>query len=133
MQISVEKRPLEAIETEALVLFLSEGQKQERVDQAYPGLFGSEFSGKPLELALLHRPAGFQAKRVLLAGLGKQERVTPADWRHAAGVALRHLKSRSIRDAVVSVDSASAAEAATEGAILGDFEPDVYKSEKKDS
>jgi leucyl aminopeptidase len=133
MQISVEKRPIEAIETEALVLFLCEGQKQEKVDQAYPGLFGGEFSGKPLEMALVHRPAGFQAKRVLLAGLGKQERVSAADWRKAAGAAVRHLKSRSIREAVLAVDTVQAAEAAAEGAILGNYDPDVYKSDKKDS
>jgi leucyl aminopeptidase len=133
MQIAVEKRPTGAIETEALVVFLCEGQKQETIDQAYPGLFGGEFSGKPLELALLHRPSGFEAKRVLLAGLGKQEKVSAADWRKVAGAAVRHLKSRSIGEAVLAVDTASAAEAAVEGAILGDYEPDVYKSDKKDA
>src|SRR5262250_2162195 len=115
MQISSARRPIESIDIEALVLFPSEGQKQEKIEQAYPGLFGGEFSGKPLELALLHRPAGFQAKRVLLAGLGKQ-----ADWRKAAGAAIRHLKSRSIREAVLAVDTAQSAEAVVEGAILGD-------------
>jgi leucyl aminopeptidase len=132
MEIFVEKRPLDGIDTEALVLFLSEGQKQAKIDEAYPGLFGTEFSGKPLELTLLHRPAGFQARRVLLAGLGKQERVTPADWRKAAGAAVRHLRSRSVREAVLAVDSAPAAEAVTEGAILGDYDPDLYKSDKSD-
>jgi leucyl aminopeptidase len=133
MEVSVEKRPLDAIDTEALVLFLSEGQKQAKIDEAYPGLFGTEFSGKPLELTLLHRPAGFQAKRVLLAGLGKQERVTPADWRKAAGAAVRHLRARSVREAVLAADSAPAAGAVTEGAILGDYDPDLYKSDKKDA
>src|SRR5439155_815935 len=132
MQISVEKRPVEAIESEALVLFLCEGQKHERVEQAYPELFaGGEVSGKALELTLLHHPAGFAAKRLLLVGLGKQERVAAADWRKAAGAATRFLRSRSIREAAFWADSAPAAEAVVEGAILGDYDPDAYKSDKK--
>src|SRR6476646_3379530 len=131
MQISVDKRPIEAINTEALVLFLSEGQKPEDVEKAYPELLSSgEIAGKPLELTLLHHPAGLKAKRILLAGLGKQARVTPADWRRAAGAAIRHLKSRKIREAVFSAADAAAAEAIVEGAILGDYEPDTYKSER---
>jgi leucyl aminopeptidase len=133
MQISTDKRPVEAIESEALVLFVFEGQKPEAVERAYPDLFTSgEVAGKALELTLLHSPAGFQAKRLLLAGLGKQEKVTPADWRKAAGAAVRHLKSRSVKEVAFAVDGAPAAEAVVEGAILGDYEPDVYKSEKKD-
>jgi leucyl aminopeptidase len=132
MQVSVEKQPAEAIETEALVLFLSEGEKQEKIGQIYPGLMGSEFSGKPMELTLLHKPQGFRAKRLLLVGLGKPERIGPADWRKAAGAAVRYLKSRSIREAVLSAETDENAKAVAEGAILGDYEPDVYKSDKKD-
>src|SRR5207253_8756414 len=134
MQISLEKRPVEAIESEALVLFLWEGQKHEGVQQVYPELFESgEFSGKALQLTLLHHPAGFAAKRLLLVGLGKQEQVSAANWREAAGAAIRFLRSRSIREAAFSVDSAASAEAVTEGAILGDYEPDVYKSDNKEA
>jgi leucyl aminopeptidase len=131
MQISVDKRPIEAIESEALVLFVFEGQKPESVEKAYPELFAAgEVAGKPLELTLLYHPVGLKAKRLLLAGLGKQERTTPAEWRKAAGAAVRHLKSRKVREAVFAVADAAAAEAVVEGAILGDYEPDAYKSDK---
>jgi leucyl aminopeptidase len=131
MQISVEKRPIEAMETEALVLFLFEGQQPESMNKAYAELFTSgEVAGKRLELTLLHQPANLKAKRLLLAGLGKQERSSPDDWRRAAGAAVRHLKSRSIREAAFVADDAATAEAVVEGAILGDYEPDAYKSDK---
>src|ERR1051326_1866333 len=126
MQITVDKRPIEAIETEALVLFLGEGQKPPQLEKAYAEIFTSgEVAGKALELTLLHQPAGMKAKRILLVGLGKQ-----SDWRKAAGAAVRHLKSRKVREAAIAVDSAAAAEAAVEGAILGDYEPDAYKSDR---
>jgi leucyl aminopeptidase len=129
MQITIDNRPIETIPTEALVLFLREGEKDEALERAYPGLFSSgEVTGKPLELTLLHHPAGFQAKRLLLVGLGKQP-----DLRKAAGAAVRHLKSRSIREATFRLGAAPDAEPVVEGAILGDYEPDVYKSEKKDA
>jgi leucyl aminopeptidase len=66
-------------------------------------------------------------------GLGKQERVGSAELRKAAGAAVRYLRSRSIQEAALWVDSAAAAEAVTEGAILGDYDPDIYKSDKKDA
>ena len=126
MQITVDKRPLEGIETDVLVLFFAEGQKPPAVEKSYPELFASgEAAGKPLELTLLHHPPGMKARRLLLAGLGKQP-----DFRKAAGAAVRHLKARKIREAVFAVDDAAAAEAAVEGAILGGYEPDAYKSEK---
>jgi leucyl aminopeptidase len=126
MKIAIDKQPIEMIETEALVLFLSEGERPERLDAE---LFSSgEVTGKALELTLLHRPAGFLAKRLLLVGLGKA-----AGLRKASGAAVRHLKSKSIREATFVLSSPGQAEAVVEGAILGDFEPDVYKSEKKDA
>src|SRR3981081_1933253 len=57
-----------------------------------------EFSGKALDVALLHRPAGLQARRLLLVGGGKPDKFTPAMLRKAAGTALRHLKSKSSRN-----------------------------------
>jgi leucyl aminopeptidase len=124
MQLKVDRRPVESIETEALVLYVAEGEKPAGVD---PELFSSgEVTGKALELTLIHHPAGFRAKRLLLVGMGKGE----TDPRKAAGAAIRHLKSRSIREAAFAVGSGNI-EPVVEGAILGDYEPDVYKSDRK--
>src|SRR5206468_6848377 len=96
-----------------------------------------EFSGKPFEMALLHKPAGLKARRLLLVGCGKAGAFTASTLRRAAGAALRHLKSKSSRDIAMLLDpdfaEAESVAAAVEGAILGDFEPDALKSDKKDA
>jgi len=46
-----------------------EGQKNGRFAELTSDLYESkEFTGKPLDLALLHRPAGLKARRLLLIG-----------------------------------------------------------------
>ncbi|MBX5494212.1 MAG: leucyl aminopeptidase [Bryobacteraceae bacterium] len=94
-----------------------------------------EFAGKPFEMALLHRPAGLRAKRLLAIGCGSQEKFTAADLRKVTGAALRSLKAKASRDICIALDSAFASpefvSAAVEGAILGDFEPDQRKTDPK--
>ncbi len=95
-----------------------------------------EFTGKLLESAQLHRPAGLKAKRLLVIGGGKADKFTSVELRKLAGAALRLLKSKGARDIGLALDpefaSSEHVSAAVEGAILGDFEPDRYKTEKKD-
>ena len=52
-----------------------------------------EFSGKALEIAILHRPAGLKAKRLVLAGGGKREKFDAAELRKLIGAVVRSLKS----------------------------------------
>jgi leucyl aminopeptidase len=91
-----------------------------------------EFKGKPAELTLLHNPAGFAAKRVLLAGCGKADAFDAAALRRTIGAAVRHLKSKSIRNVAIDLGTGDIA-AAVEGAILGDFEPDRLKTDPEKS
>src|SRR6266478_1552709 len=130
---------IETIECDALVMVAFEGQRgtDDRLLSSVAELYESkEFSGKAMEVALLHRPAGLKARRLLLVGGGKPEAFTAATLRRAAGTALRHLKSKSARDIAMLLDSSFAGPehvaAAVEGAILGDYEPDVLKSDKTD-
>ena len=93
-----------------------------------------EFRGKPNDISILHRPTGLTAKRILLAGCGKREASSVADAiRRAAGAAVRHLQSKSIRDAALWLDAnlhdPGIVSAAVEGAILGQWEPDVHKTD----
>ena len=86
MQITIERRPLEQIEADALVVPVFEGRKEERFgagDLADAG----EVAGKPLELTLLHHVPGIAATRVLLAGAGKPEKFDSAELRKVAGAA----------------------------------------------
>ncbi len=135
MQTSFEHKPLEQIETGALIVPVFEGKKEERFGAG--ALFDSgEVAGKPLEMTLLHHPPGIAAERVLLAGAGKPGKFDPAEMRKLAGAALRHLKSKSVKTMALALEAACAspefAGAAVEGAILGDYEPDRYKTGEDD-
>jgi leucyl aminopeptidase len=132
MQIATEQGPLQQVETDALIIPVFEGKKEERFGAA--GLADSgEITGKSQEFTLLHNPAGTTARRVLLVGAGKPDKFDTAEMRKLSGAAVRHLKSRSMKRISLllegTYDTPEFAGAAVEGAILGEFEPDRYKSE----
>jgi len=145
MDIRIVTQPARQIETEALVTCVFE--KDDRIegvvaelDQETAGRIkaladGGELTGKSLEMTLVHNPPGLAAQRLLLVGAGKPEKFTLADLRRAAGAALRHLKSRGVKQltflAQEAYRDAAAAQAVTEGLVLADFESDKYKSDKK--
>jgi leucyl aminopeptidase len=97
-----------------------------------------EFKAAANETLLLHAPAGLKAKRLLIVGLGKKGKATVHTVRNAAGTAVRYTKPRAIRELVFALPDDSIgplnamARAAAEGAIVGDFDPDTYRSERKD-
>jgi len=97
---------------------------------------GGEVSGKMFEATLLHRPAKLKAKRLLLLGGGKARDFTSSELRKLAGVAARFLKPKGIRSfaflAPEGMASEEAVKAIVEGALVGDFDPDTYKSDRKD-
>ncbi len=136
MQIHLDEKPVESLECDALVALTFEGKPNDRLKDALSEVYSSgEVAGKMFEMTLVHHPAGFKAKRLLLAGAGPAEKFTSAELRRVSGAALRHLKSRSLRNIAILLDAGFSAaehvEAAVEGAMLGDYEPDRYKSEKK--
>src|SRR5690348_10297210 len=96
-----------------------------------------EVTGKSLESTLLHHPAKLNAKRLLLLGGGKANKFSSSDLRKLAGVAVRSLKSKSLRSfAFVVPDKTIAPDEAVktivEGAFIGNFDSDTYKSDRKD-
>ncbi len=101
-------------------------------------LTSGEFKGGANETLLLHAPAGLAARRLLLVGVGKLAKATAHSVRNAAGTATRFAKPRGIRElAFVLPDAetlagADCVRAAVEGAFVGDFDPDTYKSDRKD-
>jgi len=105
-------------------------------DAAAEVIGGSEVSGKLLEANLLHRPGRLKAKRLLLLGGGKARSFTAFELRRVAGTAARFLKPKGIRSfafvAPESVPAEEAVKAIIEGAWVGDFDPDTYKSDRKD-
>jgi len=145
MQMTLETKPFAALETDALVSYVFEENDpvQSRIaeiDQAANGLLrklakSGELTGKTLEFTLIHAPAGLKAARLLLVGAGKREQFTGATLRKIAGAALRHLKSRSVKQFAFLVRendaTEDAAQATTEGLLAANFEADKYKTDKK--
>ena len=99
-------------------------------------LASGEMTGKPFESNLLHKPAGLKAKRLLLISGGAAKKFTSYDLRRIAGAAVRTLKSRGIRSFAFitppSIPAEEAVRAIVEGALVGNFDPDYYRSDRKD-
>ena len=131
MQTTIEQKPLEQIEADALIVPVFEGVRETRFG-AGDLCDSGEIAGKPLEFTLLHHAPGSAAKRVLLAGAGKAEKFDTAEMRKLAGAAVRYLKPKGVKRIAIAVASpyagADFVSAAVEGAILGDYEPDRYKT-----
>jgi leucyl aminopeptidase len=112
--------------------------KDAALEKAVADLVSSgEVTGKAYETALLHRPQGLKAKRLLVVGAGKAKSFGHAEVRKAAGSAIRALKPKTIKScAFVVPDLASGAEDAVrtivEGALVADFDPDTYRSDRRD-
>ena len=99
-------------------------------------LASGELAGKPFELNLLHKPASVKAKRLLLVSGGSAKKFSSYDLRRLAGAAVRSLKTRGIRSfafiAPPSIPAEDAVRAIVEGAHVGNFDPDYYRSDRKD-
>src|SRR5258708_5695478 len=145
MQIILDTKPYATLETDALVSYVFEDTDPIQgtladIDKSANGLLrklasSAEFTGKPLEMTLIHAPAGLKATRLLLVGAGKRDKFDVATLRKIAGAALRYLKSRSVKQFAFLVRendlNEDSAQAIAEGAIAANFETDKYKSDKK--
>jgi len=140
---------LSEVETECLVVIaLDHGEKQENVgrlatkdtaiEKAATELISSgEITGKAFETVLLHHPAGMKAKRLLVVGGGKAKTFTSAEVRKAAGTAVRYLRSKMIKSCAFALPELAsgaddAARVVVEGAYVADFDPDTYRTDRKD-
>ena len=143
-----------AVETECLVAVVLDRSEPNRGAKDKPDIFvasadktvqdaaseiiaSGEVTGKMLETTLLHHPAKLKAKRLLLLGGGKAKAFSAFELRRLAGSAVRTLKSKRIRSfAIVAPENGITAEEAVkaivEGAFVGNFESDTYKSDRKD-
>jgi len=136
------------VQTECLVLVaLDHGDKDkpdaklEAADSALRQaaadvLATGDVTGKIFETTLVHNPPKLKAKRLLIVGGGKAKNFSSYELRRVAGAAVRSLKPRSIRSFAIvapnSLDSENSVRAAVEGVFVGDFDPDTYKSDRKD-
>jgi leucyl aminopeptidase len=96
-----------------------------------------EVTARMFEATLLHRPTGVAAKRLLLLGGGRAKNFSAAELRKLAGAAVRTLKSKNIRNFAIALPGSvvpefEAVRSIVEGAFVGNFEADYYKSDRKD-
>ena len=96
-----------------------------------------ETTAKMFDTTLLHSPANLKAKRLLLLGGGKQKTFSSHELRRVAGAAVRYAKPKGIRHLAfvapeANLDAEQAVKAIVEGAFVGNFDPDTYKSDRKD-
>src|ERR1700678_1820287 len=137
MEIKLEPKKLGEVDSDALVVVGFEGTPpaSSAADQIKELYDSGEFSGKNLETAILHRPAGLKAKRLVLAGGGKRDKFDAAELRKLIGAVVRGLKAKGIHTISLALDetfrSDDFAAAAVEGAVLADVENDRYKTDPK--
>jgi leucyl aminopeptidase len=140
--------PAAQLETECLaVVVLDRGEKDKTeaivaasdkaIQQAAQELISAgDVNAKMFELSWIHKPVGLKAKRLLLVGGGKAKNFSASELRKIAGAAVRALKLRNIRNLAFAlpeqIPAANAVKAIVEGALVGEFDSDTYKSDRKD-
>ncbi len=155
MKIALSTTTPSQIETECLVVAVvdaAEKSENGAHDKAKPQLLtddpavaaasadliaSGEVTGKAMESTLLHKPAGLKAKRLLLIGGGKAKSFAASEVRKIAGAALRTIKGKDLKTfaivapATLGISAAEAAKVIAEGAYVGSFDSDYYKSDRK--
>ncbi|MCA1617851.1 MAG: leucyl aminopeptidase [Acidobacteria bacterium] len=115
------------------------------LDEASGGLVRSvleseELKGKEGESVYLHLPAGAagpKARRLLLVGVGERADYRASHVSQFGGLAVRQLRARNVKSVGLvprheGGDAARSASAAVEGAVIGLFEPDKYRTVDKE-
>ncbi|NIO03080.1 MAG: leucyl aminopeptidase [Proteobacteria bacterium] len=107
MKILVEKKRVEAVRADALLLYHFEGEKAqlpktERIDRLTGGLIrevikSGDFKGGLYQTALLYNHKGNPAKRILMVGLGKKGEFTLDRWRGTAAKGAQVLRDLGVK------------------------------------
>jgi leucyl aminopeptidase len=146
MEVKAEFEKFYDVETDALVITIYEGEKADdgalrELDERTGGMISEmlgtdEMRGKQGDMVYIYRPGNIRARRLLLVGAGKREEFSLDAVRRMAGSAARFLRSKGARSLSIlrrsQLDLGKSAQAATEGALIGLFEPDMYKTENKE-
>ncbi len=141
--------PLDRVAADALAILLFEDLEDSPALASVPEAIrtwlsemrsSGEFTAKAAEITALYNPSGWAARRLILVGAGKHDKFNGAALRRVVGATVRIWKQKGVKTlawSLASTQGASAdlsgahvAAAAVEGAILGNYEPDVHKTEK---
>ena len=151
MQVTVQTRKAAEVATELLAVPLAhlgeEGRLPAKVaalDRACEGRLSAvieagDFSGKRGEAVLISAPGEIPARRVLLLGLGEDAQLDTQRLREAAGAAAAAAASRGATSLAILAPSsrrvrgAAVAQALAEGAVLGSYRFDHYRTPADDA
>ncbi len=145
MKIEFREEPLAEVQCSALVTFSFEGSPASsgtvnRLPAEARRLLEElhatgETSGKAHECTLIHRSAGLASPKLLVVGGGKREKFNHAQLRRLAGTASRYLRARGVGEMAWVLDGdrneGGGVQAVVEGAILGDYDADRYRTERE--
>ena len=132
MELKLVQTSIPALETDALVLFETEGGRRADLAKPLAGLYESgEIGGKFLEFTLLHGVDGFAARRVLVAGSGKPEKLDAAGVLKLAAAAIRFLKGKGVKSVAFAPEAAFVSVIA-EGVLTGAWDSLVSSKPRPD-
>lgn len=145
MKVSVKKGLFAEAKSEAIILTLPEDGKKLsgaalEIDKRSGGLISellenADFEGKLSQVSVIYTRGALPAKRIALAGLGKQKEISLEKIRAAFASVMRHLRKMNIREATASINlnllagkKDKIAQAVLEGALLGLYQYTPYKT-----
>ena len=150
MKIKVITDDIIKVKTGAIIVNSFEGTKRlnddlAAVDKALNGAIAQlirqgSIKSKLNEVTLVHSLGKLPADRVVVTGLGKPKELTPDKVRGAVAETCRWLRSKGVADIATVAQGAgindispeSAAQAVTEGALLGLYSFRKYRTDKED-
>jgi leucyl aminopeptidase len=148
MQIEHTTGSYRELDVQALAIAVFKDEKADEgflkeLDTAIGGAIKSvieseELKGKEAETVYLHLIANteIKAKRVLLVGVGPRDEYSTAQVSQMAGTAARTLRGKNAKSIAIVPRLEGAAEdigsVVVEGAIMGMFEPDKYRTSDKE-
>ena len=131
MRVEVADKPLEEVESDLLVVLLFEGDELPAPLAGAPG--SEDVKGGYRKTTLIHPE---KPRRALVVGLGDRDEFEPERARVAAAIAARTAGSMDVTSMTLkgpdAADPNALAAAAVEGAILGSYRFDQFKSKKDD-
>jgi leucyl aminopeptidase len=134
METNLVVQPFDRVQADAIALILCEEDAPPAELKSHTTWLAEmstsgEFTGKPTEFAVAYLPQGLAAKRLAVVGGGKRDKFDPPALRRAVAATVRTLKQKGVKKLAwwLASGSPAEAEAAVEGAILGNYETDRYK------
>src|SRR5579862_8947494 len=152
MKFSYQKGTLQQSKAEAVVVFIGHDDAEFKASLApLRKIFGKridsiiafeEFKGKKDELLLVYTESKLRSPRLILAGIGERKSRSLEQFRRAASSSAKKARSANAKTVAfvlpssvalseATATSADLAHAITEGACLGAYRYDKYKTEKK--